>query len=226
MRALSVNPAEPREDRIDEAVRVLASGGIVALPTETFYGLAVDAGNEDALSAVQALKGKRNEPILLLLSDTEQLSQVAREVPPLLPRLAERFWPGPLTLVLRADPRIPDAISAGRGTVAVRVPGLGLPRRLAAALGRPVSGVSANRTGLPPARTAGEVARAFDRGLDLILDGGPSSGGAPSTILDLSCSPPAVVREGLVPLSALRPFLGPVVLGARASDRGEERREL
>jgi L-threonylcarbamoyladenylate synthase len=120
-----------------------------------------------------------------------------------------------LTLVVPAAARVPIEVTGGRGSVAVRVPGLALPRRLAAALGRPISGVSANRTTRMPCRTAGEVAGAFAEGLGMILDGGPAHGGAPSTILDLCASPPRVLREGLIPLSALRPFLGGVdpVLG-------------
>lgn len=188
---------------------MLAAGGVVALPTETFYGLAADAFQAEALGRVNALKGKTAaDPILLLLSDREQAAQVTDAVPALFDGLASRFWPGPLTLVVPAAPRVPREVTAGSGTVAVRVPGLGLPRFLAGALGRPISGVSANRTTRTPCRTAGEVAAAFEEGLEMILDGGPAHGGAPSTILDLCASPPRVIREGLLPLSALRPFLG------------------
>jgi L-threonylcarbamoyladenylate synthase len=209
LRVLPVNPASPRDDKLHEAVDVLAAGGVVALPTETFYGLAADAFQADALQRVNALKGKTAaDPILLLLSHREQAAQVTGEVPALFDGLAARFWPGPLTLVVPASSGVPPEVTAGTGTVALRVPGLGLPRFLAGALGRPVSGVSANRTTRPPCRTAGEVAAAFGEGLEMILDGGPAHGGAPSTILDLCASPPRVVRLGLLPLSALRPFLG------------------
>jgi L-threonylcarbamoyladenylate synthase len=209
LRVLPVNPASPRDDKLSEAVDVLAAGGVVALPTETFYGLAADAFHAAALQRVNALKGKTAaDPILLLLSGREQAAQVTDEVPELFDGLAARFWPGPLTLVVPAASRVPPEVTAGSGTVAVRVPGLGLPRVLAGAFGRPISGVSANRTMRTPCRTAGEVAAAFGEGLEMILDGGPAHGGAPSTILDLCVSPPRVVREGLLPLTALRPFLG------------------
>jgi L-threonylcarbamoyladenylate synthase len=216
LRVLPVNPASPRGDKLSEAVDVLAAGGVVALPTETFYGLAADAFHADALRRVSALKRKTEaDPILLLLADREQTAQVADEVPALFSGLAARFWPGPLTLVVPAASRVPREVTAGTGTVALRVPGLGLPRLLAGALGRPISGVSANRTTRAPCRTAGEVAAAFGEDLEMILDGGPATGGAPSTILDLCASPPRVIREGLLPSSALRPFLGGVepVLG-------------
>jgi L-threonylcarbamoyladenylate synthase len=209
LRVLPVNPASPRDDKLAEAVDVLAAGGVVALPTETFYGLAADAFHAEALRRVNTLKGKtESDPILLLLGDRAQASQVTDAAPQLFRELAARFWPGPLTLVVPAATRVPAEVTGGGGTVAVRVPGLALPRHLAAALDRPVSGVSANRTTRTPCRTAGEVATAFGDDLEMILDGGPALGGAPSTILDLCTSPPRVLREGLLPVSALRPFLG------------------
>jgi L-threonylcarbamoyladenylate synthase len=177
------------------AVAALEAGGVLALPTETFYGLAADSFEGPALRRVQALKGKSaDDPILLLLAGRDQASQVSHALPPLFERLADRFWPGPLTLVVPAVPGLPPEVTAGRSTVAVRVPGLALPRRIAAALGRPISGISANRTGQTPCGTAGEVAAAFPEGLAMILDGGRTSGGAPSTVLDLSRTPPRVLR--------------------------------
>jgi len=208
LRVLAVNPAVPRDDELADAIDVLAGGGVVALPTETVYGLAADASNPSALQRVNRLKGKADgSPILLLLADRRQAEQLCDDLPASFAPLVERFWPGPLTLVVRAAERVPREITGGRGTLALRVSGLALPRRLAAGLGRPISGVSANVTGHPPCRTAGEVARAFPRGLEMILDGGPTPGGLPSTILDLGRTPPQVLREGLLPRAALRPFL-------------------
>ncbi len=209
LRVLAVDPLHPRDDRLGEAVAALRAGGVVAVPTETFYGLAVDAFAGPALRRLNALKGKGPAaPILLLLADRPQAAQVATDLPEPFEGLASRFWPGPLTLVVPAAADLPPEVGGGSANVAVRVPGLALPRRLAAALGRPISGVSANRTGERPCRTAREVAETFLDGLDLILDGGPTRGGAPSTILDLSVTPPRLLREGLLPLSALASFLG------------------
>jgi L-threonylcarbamoyladenylate synthase len=204
----SVDPNHPREDRLREAAAALDGGGVVALPTETVYGLSVDAFSPSAVLALNRLKGKAEDsPALLLLSGAEQLDQVTAELPPLFDELVSSFWPGPLTLVVPAGKRLPDAVGGGRGTVAVRVPGLMLPRRLAAELGRPITGVSANRHGEPPCRTASDVAGVFPDGIELILDGGPAPGGLSSTIIDLNTDPPRVLREGLVPLSSLRAFL-------------------
>ena len=201
------DPAAPREGVIERAATVLRDGGVVALPTETLYGLAVDGLNPEALARINELKNKADDsPVLLLLAETDQVEAVSDRVPELFRRLAQRFWPGPLTLVVPARPDLPVQLSQG-GTVAVRVPGLALPRRLARDLGRPISGVSANLNGQPPCRRAADVARTFAGSIEMILDGGLTSGGAPSTILDVSTPKPRLVRQGILPLSALRPFL-------------------
>ena len=208
MRVIPVNPAEPREDRVSLAASALDGGELVALPTETFYGLAVDAFQPAALRRLNLLKDKAGDtPILLLLAEAGHVEQVCSRIPERFQELAERFWPGPLTLVVPASSEVPPEVTGGRGTVAVRVPGLGLPRHVAKRLGRPISGVSANLHREQAARTAGEVARAFPSGVDLILDGGPTAGGTSSTILDLSGPRPRVLRHGLLPVTALRSHL-------------------
>lgn len=212
MHVIAVNPDDPRQDRVDRAVEALSRGGIVAMPTETFYGLAVDAGNPTALERVNALKGKPpGSPVLLLVDSAASARLLCARVPEGFDELAEMFWPGPLTLVVPAADGVAPQISAGRGTVGVRVPSLGLPRRIAEALGRPISGVSANRYAQPPCRTAAEVPQALpdaaEGGVCLLLDGGPTQGAAPSTVLDLSGARPRILREGIVPPSTLRSYL-------------------
>lgn len=202
------SPDEPREDRLSSAATVLTRGGVVAVPTETFYGLAVDPLDPGAVRRLLSLKGKpERSPILLLLAGAGQVEDVASDLPAPFFSLAERFWPGPLTIVVRAASSLPVEITAGTGTVGIRVPGLALARKLAEALGRPITGTSANVHGSAPCRTATEVVRAFPEGIDLVLDGGPTAGGAPSTVLDLSGATPRIVRQGAVPIVALRPFL-------------------
>jgi len=205
---ISVNPNDPRPDRLAQAIRVIAEGGVAVIPTETFYGLAADASNGTAVARVAEMKGKTvDSPCLLLLSDLEQVRQVASDLPEGFSALADSFWPGPLTLVVPAAQGVPAEVTAGSGTVAVRVPGLVLPRRLAAELGRPITGPSANRYREPPCRTAAEVARVFPEGPELILDGGPTAGGAPSTIVDLCGERPRLLRRGTIPASAIEPLL-------------------
>ena len=211
-RVLAVSPEHPREDRLREAVDVLHAGGVLAIPTETFYGLAVDAFHREAVRRLNRLKGKAEDaPILLLLADAAQVPQVARDLPVEFSKMAEMFWPGPLTIVVPAAPDLPDEVTGGRGTVGIRVPGLSLPRQIAARLGRPITGISANLHGRPACRTAQEVVRAFEEGVEMVLDGGPTAGGKPSTILDLTGPAPRVLRQGTVPLSALKPFLADLV---------------
>ncbi len=150
MQVVTVDPTEPREDRLVAAVSVIDAGGVVALPTETFYGLAADALNAEALVRLNMLKDKpADSPILLLLAEPSQVETVAASVPEIFHELTQLFWPGPLTLVVPAADRVPREVTGGRGTVAVRVPGLTLPRRIARKLGRPITGPSANLHGEP-----------------------------------------------------------------------------
>jgi L-threonylcarbamoyladenylate synthase len=209
MRVVAVNPADPRADRITDAAEILRSGGILALPTETLYGLCADALNPGAVARLNPLKQKpASEPILTLLADRGQADQVATELPDVFELLSQTFWPGPLTLVVRAAKSLPLAITGGTGCVAVRVPGLALPRKLAEELGGPITGVSANRYKQAAARNAAEVARDFPEGLDLILDGGTTPAGTASTIVDLTRGRPILLRRGLVSAGSLEPFLG------------------
>jgi L-threonylcarbamoyladenylate synthase len=208
MRVVTVNPTHPREDRLSEAVEAIEAGGVVALPTETLYGLACDAFNRVALARINQMKGKPSDsPILLMISDAGQVDTVAESVPERFHELTELFWPGPLTLVVPASDRVPVEVTGGSGKVAVRVPGLALPRQIARALGRPITGPSANLHGQPACRTAFEVAETFGDALEMILDGGSTAAGKPSTILDLTGSVPRILREGILPASSLEPFL-------------------
>ena len=208
MRVITVNPMQPRPDRLAAAVACLAEGQIASLPTETFYGLAADSANAEALQKLNRLKRKdADSPILLLMSERGQVSAVADRLPEQFEHLAQMFWPGPLTLVIPVAPGVPLEVSGGKGTVAVRVPGLAFPRRLARELGRPITGISANLHGRPPCREAADVAAIFPSGVDVILDGGPTQGGRPSTILDLTADRPTILREGILPASSLEPFL-------------------
>jgi L-threonylcarbamoyladenylate synthase len=196
-RIVVVDPHRPRAEDVSRAVEVLERGGTVAYPTETFYGLAADSLNEEACASVFRLKGRGAEKALsCILSGSEQLSMVSEDVSPSAWRLAERFWPGPLTLVIPARRGL--AVRAPDGTVAVRVSSLAIARSLAEALGRPITATSANRAGEASSETAADVVKAFDDEVDLVLDGGATPGGAPSTIVDATCDPPALIRRGAV----------------------------
>ena len=195
----SHKPAENLDDEILLASQILASGGVVAVPTDTMYGLAADAFNVAAVERVFRLKGRPSGvPLPLLLAATEEMSECAAEVPEHAWRLAELFWPGPLTLVLSKAERVPALVSGGGNTVALRVPGHEAPRRIVSALRHPITGTSANRSGRQAAITADEVRRAFGDELNLIIVSTVPPNGLASTVLDLSEQVPRIVRPGAV----------------------------
>jgi L-threonylcarbamoyladenylate synthase len=198
-RVLAVDPVAPEAPAIRAAADVLRAGGLVAFPTETFYGLGACALDAAAVARVFALKGRpADKPVLVLVDATAMVDAVAADVPPGARALMARHWPGPLTLVLRARSVVPDAVTAGTGTVGVRLPGHPVARALVSALGVPVTAPSANRAGAAPPVTAAAVLAGLGDGLDLVLDAGPTAGGPPSTVLDVTTDPPTTVRAGAV----------------------------
>ena len=183
---------------LEAAVPILQRDGVVALPTETYYGLAVNPFSERALERLFLLKNRPPEkPPLLLLGHLEMLSEVVAEVPPWSRVLMERFWPGPLTLVFKARSRLPKALTADTGTVAVRLSSHLIPTKLSQLFGHPITGTSANRSGHPAATTAEKVQNELPK-VDLILDGGETPGGAPSTIVAVISYPPRLLRPGKI----------------------------
>ena len=202
-------PAPADEAWLRRARDLIIAGGIVGLPTETYYALAADAFNERALARLAALKGRpEDKPILVLVGDRAMVGQVAKDLPPLAETLMARFWPGPLTLILPARPGLSRWLTAATGTIAVRLSSHPWARLLPALCGGPITGTSANRSGAPPLCTAAEMEREFGRELDLIVAGPDCPGGPPSTLLDLTRRSPRLVRPGAVSREALRPFLG------------------
>jgi L-threonylcarbamoyladenylate synthase len=197
-RVLAVNPATPSAAALADAAGVIEAGGVVAFPTETFYGLGVAALDAAAVRRLFALKGRpESRPVLVLVDDPARIERIAL-LTTVARELIARHWPGALTLVLAARPVVPTELTAGTGTIGVRQPGHPVARALASAVGGPITAPSANRTGDTPPTTAGEVLRVFDGVIDLVLDAGPTPGGLPSTVLDVTVDPPRVLREGAV----------------------------
>jgi L-threonylcarbamoyladenylate synthase len=195
---LCVDPVHPSPDALQHAAAVLARGGVVAYPTDTLYGLAVDPARESAVEALFRIKARQaRQAIPLVAADLTQVEQVGR-MTPLAAILALRFWPGPLTLVIGARPGLSDAVHAGTGRVAIRIPDHRLAQGLAAAAGRALTSTSANRSGEAAPSTADGVASALGDEVDLLLDGGPSPGGLPSTIVDVAGDEPLLLRPGAV----------------------------
>ena len=185
--------------QIETAVDVLANGGVVGIPTDTLYGLAACAFNESAVLKVFELKGRPDGMALpLLLSEAEDAKKCAEEVPLDAITLAEHFWPGALTLVLRKGAEVPYVVTAGLDTVALRVPDHPVPRAVSRALGAPITGTSANLSGRPGLTSAAAVRAEFGDAIDFVLDWGDAPGGVASTILDLCGGEMRVLREGAV----------------------------
>lgn len=188
------------EDGLRRAVEVLRAGGIGAYPTDTVYGLGARIDLETAIAKVFEAKGRDyRQPLPVLIADSRQLSLVAAEVPLIAQKLAQRFWPGGLTLVLLKSPRISRLISAGGDTIAVRLPAHPVPVALSRRLGVPITGTSANISGQPSPVTAEQVAAQLSDRVDFIVDGGRCPGGKESTIVDLTRDPPQILREGAIP---------------------------
>jgi L-threonylcarbamoyladenylate synthase len=193
---------------IQEAAQVILTGGVVAVPTESFYGLSVHALNEKAIERLFQVKGRREDnPVLVLIASRETLESYVTKISDRASKLMECFWPGGLTLVFFADPILPPSLTAGTGKIGVRLSSHLVPKELARVVGAPITGTSANRSGQPSCSTAEEVMEAVGEDIDLILDGGKTPGGKGSTVLDVTLDPPVVVREGLVSRDELRPFL-------------------
>ena len=194
-----ITPADmPDVAAIASAVDALRGGGVVAYPTDTLYGLAVDPRREDATERLYAAKGRDASVAMPLIASTvEQAKDVAvfgeREL-----RLALAFWPGPLTIVMPARAVVARSILGGGTTVAVRVPSHAVARALCATFGFPLTATSANRSGRPPAASAADVVNGFVTGIDVILDGGLVPGGPPSTIVEIGAAGPRLVRSGAV----------------------------
>lgn len=202
-----IDPHEPDPVLIKQAADILKAGGILAYPTETLYALGVDALNPEALERLFLLKGRDPEkPMPVIVTSKEMLMVLIKEFPVEAEVLAQRFWPGPLTLVLRAAPGLPANLTGPGLTLAARVSSHPIARSLAKELGGPVTATSANLSGKPELITAKEIECTFSGKLDMVLDSGPAQAKAPSTIVDLTQSP-KVVREGAISAHELAPFL-------------------
>jgi L-threonylcarbamoyladenylate synthase len=202
-RVVPVDPERPSAPVVAEAGALLEAGGLVAFPTESFYGLGADALDPAAVARVFAVKGRPDDkPLLVLVDGVEMVAGLTGGISEGARALMARHWPGPLTLVLRASARVPAALTGGTGTVGVRMPGHAVARALVAAAARPVTAPSANPSEAAPPRTAAAVRDYFDGRVELILDGGETAGGAGSTVADCTVWPPRILRQGPVIVEA------------------------
>ncbi|MCC6319661.1 MAG: threonylcarbamoyl-AMP synthase [Gemmatimonadaceae bacterium] len=215
---VAVDAASPDPEVIARAAATLRRGELVAIPTETVYGLAANALDADAVARIYAAKERPAfNPVIVHLADTSDLPRVAREVPSIAHDLMRRFWPGPLTLVLHRQPAVPDIVTAGLDTVGVRIPASEVTRALIRTAGVPLAAPSANLFTRVSPTTAAHVARQLGDRLSMILDAGPARVGIESTVLDLTRTPPRLLRPGGTPQSDIESVIGPVERSMAAS---------
>ena len=180
---------------------ILKSSGIIAYPTESFYALGVLATDKDAVEKLYKLKKRQAEkPLPIIVGDINSLASIVKSIPAGAEDLIKKYWPGPLTLIFDAQDNIPDLLTGTKRKLAVRIPGESVALRLVRALKFPITSTSANPSGKPPAEESGEIINYFGNKIDLIIDGGKTPGGKPSTIVDVTVTPPKVLREGSIVL--------------------------
>ena len=179
--------------------RILNLGGVMAFPTDTFYGLGATAFNRKAVSRIFKIKQRpKDKPLLTLVASAYQVNSMALEITPTAEILIEKLWPGPLTLLFSAHPHLPSQLTANTGKIGVRQPGNEMVRKLLSGIGFPITATSANISGTENVTTAREVEETLGSQIDLIVDGGAAPGGKESTVLDVTLSPSLLVREGAV----------------------------
>jgi L-threonylcarbamoyladenylate synthase len=208
-RLVKLDPTRPDPDVIGAAAATLRSGGLVAFPTETVYGLGANALDAAAVACIYKAKGRpARNPIIVHVANAPAARQLAAEWPETAQRLADAFWPGPLTLVLPRTSAVPDIVTGGGATVGLRVPDQPIARALLEAAGVPIAAPSANRSNRLSPTTAEHVLEDLEGRVEWILDGGPTRAGIESTVLDLSSDPPRLLRPGPIPASVLAAQVG------------------
>jgi len=224
-RVVQVDSKNPDPALIREAAAILRAGGLIAFPTETVYGLAANALEPDAVARIFTAKGRpATNPVIVHVAEAADVAPLVSAFPETARRLAARFWPGPLTLVLPRSDRVPDIVTAAGSTVALRVPDHAVALGLLQACGLPLAAPSANPSTLLSATTAAHVLRGLDGKIDMILDAGPTPGGLESTVLDVTVTPPRLLRPGLVSQMQLETILGPLAHGPIPGDIGQPAR--
>ncbi len=208
-RCLKIDPQKPDADNLAEAVRIVRAGGVIAFPTETFYGLGADAQNEAAVEKIFRIKGRDfKNPLPLIVASDREVIPLVEQIPEAAQILMKAFWPGPLTLVFRASSSVLPRLTADTGKIGIRVSSHPIARLLAEGLGGPLTATSANLSGGPECSSADAVMNALGNLPDRIIDGGATPGGKGSTVLDVTVFPPRILREGAISGSLILNTLG------------------
>lgn len=207
-RIVGVDSKHIELDKIVDISEILKRDGLIVYPTDTFYGLGVNCFSEKGIQRIYELKKRESaKPLLVVVSSISMLEEVAVKIPPVFKRLSAEFWPGPLTMIFPASPKLPEALLGESRSVGVRLPAFAWLTALVEQAGFPITATSANLAGGSVIDHAAEAVRIFKGKVDLIVDAGKTAGGQPSTILDLTRAKPVVIREGAVPAFKLRDYL-------------------
>jgi L-threonylcarbamoyladenylate synthase len=199
---------EKKAETFPAAVEALKRGAVIVYPTETFYGLGADALNREAVERIASVKGRNpDSPIAVIVADQEMLAQIVSAIPPAAQKLVDRFWPGPLTLILPAKPGLPEALLNREGKIGVRVSSHPTAVRLTRELGRPLTATSANPSGQEPARTAEDARSYFAGTIEIFLDGGTLMGKTGSTVAEVVGRELKIIREGEISAQELEKWI-------------------
>ena len=207
---LKINSSQPEAKLVSYAAERILRGLVLGMPTDTFYGLAADPVNLRAVERIYEIKSRsRHKPLSLLVESVDQATELSRNVPPVFHELAGKYWPGPLTMIVKASSRIPLKVTANTGNVALRVPDAPIPVAIIREIGFPVTATSANVLGSPECTTAECVRDQMGDRISIIVNGGPTSRDLPTTIVDLSGEPPQwqIIREGAIPSEEISQIL-------------------
>lgn len=207
------------ENDLHYAIEALQSGKLIAFPTETVYGLGADGLNAEACRSIYRAKGRPSDnPLILHIAAWEDLAQIAVDIPEKAEKLASAFWPGPLTMVFKRQPEVPDVVTGGLATVAVRLPDNDIARRLIREVGRPLAAPSANLSGKPSPTLARHVEKDFADTIAGVIEGGACRVGVESTIVDMTVEPPVILRPGGITREEIEACIGKVEMAAGISD--------
>jgi L-threonylcarbamoyladenylate synthase len=206
---VKLDPDKPDDDTLGKVISSITAGKTIAFPTETYYALGVSAYSEAAIKKVYAIKGReQGKPLPLIIEGASMLKEVTAEIPEIAHSLIQEFWPGGLTLIFKASPKVPSILTADTSTIAVRNSSHALASLLVASAQVPLTSTSANLSGNESCSSAAEVEKQLGGLIDIIIDGGTTEGLMPSTMLDLTKTPPQMIREGIIPSERLQQFIG------------------
>jgi len=204
---LKPDPEHSMDRILARAVEILAGGGIIAYPTETFYGLGADATNPKAIEKIFSVKGRDfKNPVALIIGRTDDIYPLVKDIPETARKLMAAFWPGALTMVFAASDTISPLLTAGSGKIGLRVSSHPLAREIVHQLKKPLTATSANQSGAPECSLASQVVQQIGDKIDAVLDGGKTGGEKASTIIDITCDPPVILREGAISKKTLKSY--------------------